>query len=146
MTWPIATRPPYWNSSRALADVIEIHAVGGRAEIEMHVDVDVELARHLEDAVDLAVRIAVGIGRGADHAAAAVERLDHQLVGAGIVEQPLLRKDADLEIDRPGVFLDQRQHAFEPAQPDAGIDLEMRAHVRRAVAGSPFSSVRLARA
>ena len=87
----------------------------------------------LEHAVDLAVRIAVGIGRGADHRAAALERRDHQLVGAGIVEQALLREDADLDVDRPLVFVDQRQHAFEPAQADAGIDLELRAHVRRAV-------------
>src|SRR5262249_17401800 len=57
----------------------------------------------------------------------------HQLVGAGIVEQALLRKDADLDVDRPFVFVDQWPHAFEAAQPDAGIDLELGAHVGRAV-------------
>ena len=133
VTWPMATRPPYWNSSRAPADMIEVHAVGGRAEIEMHVDVDVVFARQLEDAVDLARRIGVDIGRAADHAAAAIERFDHQLVGAGIVEQPFLRKDADLKVDRPGIFLDQRQHALEAAQADAGIDFQMRAHMGRAL-------------
>ena len=80
----------------------------------------------------------VGIGRGADHRSAAPERLDHQLVGAGIVEQALLREDADLEVDRPLVLLDQRPHAFQPAQADAGIDLELRAHVRRAVEDRPL--------
>ena len=117
----------------APAEVIEIHALGRRAEIQVHVDVDVVVARQLEDAVDPAGRIAVGIGRAADHAAAAVERRDHELVGAGIVEESLLRKHADLEIDRPGILLHQRQHAFEPAQPDAGIDFKMRAHVGRAL-------------
>src|SRR5262249_59212017 len=55
----------------APADVLQIHVVGGRAEVEVHVDVGVELARHGEHAVDLPARIAVGVGRGADHAAAA---------------------------------------------------------------------------
>ena len=72
---------------------------------------------------------AVDIRRATDGAAAALERLDHQFVGAGIVEQTFLREHADLQVDRPGIFLDQRQHAFEPAQADAGIDLEMRAHM-----------------
>ena len=99
----------------------------------MHVDIDVELARDREDAVDLPVRARIRVGRGADHAAAVAQRLDHQLVGAGIVQQPFLRKDADLDVDRPSVFFDQLAYAFEPAQSDAGIDLELRAHMRRAV-------------
>ena len=118
---------------RALADMLEVHAVGGRAEIEMQVDVDVEFARDFEDAVDLAGRIAVDIGRTADGAAAAIERFHHQLIGAGIVEQSLLRKHANLQIDRPGIFLDQRQDAFEAAQADARIDLQMRAHMSGAL-------------
>ena len=48
-------------------------------------------------------------------------------------------------IDGPFIFFDQRQHAFEPAQPDDRIDLEMRAHVGGAVEDA-FSSVRVARA
>ena len=99
----------------------------------MHVDVDVVVARQFEDAVDLARRIAVDIGRAADHAAAALEPLDQKFVGAGIVEQAFLRKHAKLQVDRPGIFLDQRQHAFEPAQADARIDLDMGAHVRGAL-------------
>ena len=99
----------------------------------MHVDVDVELTRHFEHAVYLPFRIGVGIGSGADDLAAALERLHHQLIGAGIVEQPFLREDADLDVDRPLVLVDQRQHPFQAAQADAGIDLELRAHVRRAV-------------
>ena len=74
--------------------MLEVHAVGGRAEIEMQVDVDVVFARQFENAVDLAGQIAIDIGRAANGAAAAIERLDHQFVGAGIVEQPFLRKNA----------------------------------------------------
>src|SRR5206468_2354062 len=42
--------------------------------------------------------------------------------------------DADLEVDRPIVLVDQHLRAFEAAQPDLGIDLDMRAHARGTVA------------
>ena len=103
VTWPIATRPPYLYC-RCDADMDHIHAVGCRAEVEMHVDIDIELPRHLKHPIDLAVRVGVGVGRGADHAAAALERLDHELVGTRIVEQPLLRKDADFD-DRWPIYI-----------------------------------------
>ncbi len=67
---------------------------------------------------------------------------DHQLVGAGIVEEAFLREHADLQVDRPGIFLDQRQHAFEAAQPDARIDFKMRAHMRRALQDRLFQRAR----
>ena len=95
----------------------------------MHVDVDVVVARQFKDAVDLARRIRVDIRRAADHPAAALKPLDQEFVGAGIVEQAFLREHAELQVDRPGVFLDERQHAFEPAQADARIDLDMGAHM-----------------
>ena len=59
-------------------------------------------ARDREDARDLAVRIAVGVGAAADQIGALLPGLDQQFLGAGIVSQALLREDADLEIDRPG--------------------------------------------
>ena len=113
----------------AFADMVEVHAVGGRPEIEVHVDVEVVFARQFKDPVDLARRAAVDVRRAADGVAAAIERLDHKLVGAGIVEQTFLREHADLKVDSPGIFLDERHHAFKAAQADAGIDLDMRAHV-----------------
>ncbi len=114
---------------RATADVVHIHAVGRRAEIEMHVDIDSELMRHLEHSIDLAGRVGVGVGRRPDHSTAALQAFDHELVGTRIVEQPLLRKDADFKVDGPGIVLDERQHALEAAQPDDRIDLQMGAHV-----------------
>jgi len=49
-----------------VADILDLHAVRHLGEIEMHVDVDVERVRDLEHAIDVAARIGVGIGRGAD--------------------------------------------------------------------------------
>ena len=49
----------------AVAHVLDGHALGRVAEVEVHVDVDVELARHLEEPVDLPRRVAVGVGRAA---------------------------------------------------------------------------------
>ena len=115
------------------AHLIEVEFVRALAEVEVHVDIDIELASHREHAVDLAGGIAVRIGGGADDAGAAFQRLHHQLVGARIVEQPLLRKDADLQVDRPAVGLDQRQHAVEAPHADAGVDLQVGAHVGRAL-------------
>src|SRR6202035_4723187 len=60
-------------------DMPDIHVVAGGSEIEMHVDVDVELARHLEYTVDLAARIRIRVGCGTDRATTSLKRLDHQL-------------------------------------------------------------------
>ena len=86
----------------------------------MHVDVDVELARQLEDALDLAGAVGVVARRAADHLGAALQRLDQQFVGAGIVGQAFLREHADLDVDRPLVVGDQRLHASKPRMPMPG--------------------------
>ena len=51
----------------ALAHVLDGHALRRIAEVQVHVDIDVELERHLEEAVDLAGRIGIGVGRAAHH-------------------------------------------------------------------------------
>ena len=48
---------------------------------------------------------------------------------APVEVQAFLREDANLQIDRPVILLKKRQHPFKPAQADAGIDFEMRAHM-----------------
>ncbi len=48
----------------------------------MKVDVDIEAARDLEDARDLSVRIAVGIGAAADQVGTRLAGRDQQLLGA----------------------------------------------------------------
>ena len=103
------------------------------AEVEMHVDIDVVFARQLEHAADLAGAIGVIAGRSADDLCAAPQAIDHQLLGAGIVGQAFLRKYAQLDVDRPFIFVNQRLHAFKTAHADAGIDLHMGPHARRAM-------------
>ena len=68
-----------------IADQQGVELLGRGAAVEMHVDVDVEFARHLEDAADLSGPVGVVVGRRADHGGARLERGHHQRVGAGIV-------------------------------------------------------------
>ena len=116
-----------------LADEVNIHVLGRIADIEMNVDVDIEFASELEDPPDLAGMIGVIARRAADRLGAALQCRDQQLVGAGIIGQPVLRENADLDVDRPAVIGDQRLHGFEAAHSVAGIDLDLGAHARRPV-------------
>src|SRR5262245_10648960 len=68
------------------AHIEKIEVIGIGSEIEVHVDVDVEGTGDLKNTIDLPVRIRVRVGRSAYDRAAALERRNHQLVGAGIVE------------------------------------------------------------
>ena len=113
----------------AVADVLDGHAIRGVAEVEVHVDIHVELARHLEQTIDLSRRIAVGVGRAANDVAAPLQALDHELVGSGVVQQTLLRKDADLQIHGPLVLVDQRLDAIQAPQAHHRIHLQVGAHV-----------------
>src|SRR5260370_40503754 len=73
------------------------------------------------------------IGPTADQVAAVAQGGDQKLLGAGIVGEPLLRKDADRKIDRPGVVALERLDRLKAAQSDARIDLDMGPHPRGAV-------------
>ena len=116
------------------ADIFDLHAVSGLGEIEMHVDLGIVFARDGEDAIDLAARVAVEIRRRADRARAAAQALDQQLVGAGIVDQPLLRKHAEFDIDAPGVVTRQLLDRVEADHADTRIELDMGAHMHGTVA------------
>ena len=61
------------------------------------------------------------------------EGLAHQLFGPRIVGEPFLRKHADLEVHRPAVRVGEPLDRVEPGEADAGVDLDVRAHMRRAV-------------
>ena len=121
-----------------LADQIDVQVVRRVADVEMHVDVDVELAGDLEDTPDLAVLVLVVARRATDQLGAALEALDHQFLGAGIAGEAFLREHADLDVDRPFVVVDQRLNAVEAAHADAGIDLKLRAHAGYAVLDAFF--------
>ena len=92
----------------------------------MHVDVDVELARKREDALDLSSRIAVIAGRAADDFCAALEPFDEQLLRSWVVRQTLLRKHAD-SMSMAQVIGDQRD-GLKAAHADAGIHFHLGAH------------------
>lgn len=74
------------------ADLLHRHAGGVEVEIEVEVDIDVEALCDLEDARDLAMRVAVGIGAATDQIGALFASLDQQFLRAGIVQQALLGK------------------------------------------------------
>ena len=118
--------------------MLDGHTLGGMTEIEMHIDVDIELTRLFEDPVDLAGRHAVHIGCAADHPAATLQAFDDQFIGARQVEQAVLGKDADVDIDGPFVFVDQRQDALEGSQANDRVDLQMGAHMGRALQDGLF--------
>ena len=50
-----------------MAYVVQVEVAAGGTEIQVHVDIDVELTSYLEDTVDLAVGVAVGVGSCSHH-------------------------------------------------------------------------------
>jgi hypothetical protein len=90
----------------------------------------------------LAGTIGVIARRAADRPGAAAQPLDEQGVGAGTIGQPILREDADLDIDRPAIIRNQRLDRVEAAHADRRIDLDLGAHPRRSVEDALFESVR----
>ena len=115
------------------ADFVQMAPGRVEVEVEMKIDVDVEFPREIENAREMRIRVGVGIGAAADHLAAVAQRLHQQLFAAGIIGQAFLRKDAEREVERPGIVALQRLHGLEAAQADAWIDLDMGAHAGRAV-------------
>ena len=84
------------------------------------------------------MRIAVGIRTAADEVCALFARRDEKLLGARIVEQPFLRKNADFDVDRPGVVLLEPSDGAESFESYARVDLDMRAHAHGALQDRPF--------
>jgi hypothetical protein len=115
------------------ADEMDVHCLGRVADIEVDIDVDVEFAGELKDPPDLTGMVGVVSRRAADNSGAAFQRFGQQLLGAGIIGQPVLRKNADFDVDGPPIIGSQRLHSLKSAQPDSGIDLDLGAHSRRAV-------------
>ena len=54
-------------SFRQLADQVDIHIVGGRTDVEMDIDINVELAREFKDAMNLSRMVGIVTGRAADN-------------------------------------------------------------------------------
>src|SRR5882724_2493412 len=77
--------------------------------------------------------IGVVTGRAADDLRAALQAFDQESLGSWIVGEPFLGEDADLEIDRPAVVIDDRLYGLEPAHAYSGINLNLSSHASRAV-------------
>src|SRR3954453_16144892 len=86
------------------ADFVEVHARGVKIEIEMKIDVEIEATRDVKDTRDLTMWVAVSVGASADQVRAGIARGNQQFVRAWIVQQPFLRKHADLKVDCPRVI------------------------------------------
>src|SRR5579864_6007393 len=114
-----------------VANEVNVHGVRSVTDIEMHVDVDVELARKRKDALDLTGMVRIIAGGAADNLSAAFEPLHQQFFGPSVVGQAFLREHADLDLDRPFVVVDQRHYGIEPTHPDPGIKLDLRSHACR---------------
>src|SRR5579872_1217969 len=115
------------------ADIFDLHALRGFGEIEMHIDFRIELARDRKNAIDLLARVGVEIGHRPDRARTAAQPLDQKLFRTGIVGHSLLRKDADFDVDAPGIIAGELFDRLQPDQADAGIELHMGTHPHRAV-------------
>ena len=94
----------YYNAAAALVFVgklpheMDIHRIGRVADVEMHIDVGVELARQLKNAADLTWPIFI-VARGATYDFdATLESFDQKRVSTGITDQSFLRKYADLDV------------------------------------------------
>ena len=141
---PIATRPPHLYVSVSSHTSTE-SSCSGEVPKSRCMSMSTSNSRAISNTRRIcAGMVGVVVRRRADRLRATLEAFDHQFVGARIVGEALLRHHAELDVDRPLVFVDQRLHALEPAHADQRIDLDMRAHARRAVLDAALQ--RLARA
>ena len=114
------------------ADEVEIHVVRHIAEVDVQIDIGIIALRQFEDAAELSRPIGVGARRSADDPDPALESRDQELVGFRTIGEALFGKYADLDIDQRGEVAYGAPNAFEPAQIDDRIELDMGAHPRRA--------------
>ena len=133
VTCPTATRPPQPNSSvlRQTYSICMPCVVSARSRC---MSISTSKSRAMAKMRSIWPRgSAVEIGRGADRACAPAQALDQQFLGAGIIGEPLLRKDAEFDIDRPGVIARKLLDRLEPDHADARIEFDMGAHMHGAL-------------
>ena len=121
-----------------IGDEVGVEAGGIVAGIDVHVDIDIEPPRQLENAVDLAGVIEVVVGRRADHMSTHLQPLDQGGIGRRRRRQSLLREDAEFEIDRPGVVFRQLLQRLDALDAHWCIDLDVGADACRPVLEAAF--------
>ena len=117
---------------------VRIEASGIVAGIDMHIDVDIEAPRQLEDTLDLPGMIDVVVGRSTDHACAHFQALDQSGIGSGRICEALLREDANLEVNCPRVLLGELQQGLDTFHADGRVDFGVRTDARRAMFDAAF--------
>src|SRR5689334_10137202 len=90
--------------SRVPAHFVKMHPGRIDIEIEVKIDIEIEVARDPENAPDMCLWLRIGVRATADQIGAGATGFDQKLVRSRIVEQALLRKDANLKVDRPGII------------------------------------------
>ena len=86
----------------------------------MEVDAQIKAAGNGEDARDMLEGLGVRVGAAADQVGARLAGSDQQLFGARVVEETLLRENADLQVDRPRITARQFAHGMKALRPTRG--------------------------
>ena len=124
----------------ALERLVRHHLQGPHAAVvglvDMHVDVAVEpLCKVEAQAHVLALRglISLPVRHSAHHMRAQLERRLHQLVGARVAQQALLRKRDRLHVGDVRAVRCRREHALQRHELADRVDVDMRPKPRRAL-------------
>src|SRR3569833_3259780 len=113
--------------------LLDMHPGWIEVKVEVKIDVNIEAVGKVEDTRDLTARIVVGVRTSTDQVRSFFASLGQQFVRALMVQQSFLGKHANLQIDRPGKIMFQPLDGAEAAQADARVDLNMSAHMHRAL-------------
>ena len=97
-------------------------------EVGVEVGVHAKFNREIEHDVDVPVRVGVVVRHAAHQIGAGPQRLTQEGLGTGGLQNPLLGKGAELQVDRRGVLALQRGEGLEAHQPNDRIDLRVAPH------------------
>src|SRR5580693_8734966 len=122
---------------REFDHIVDVQMLGGRTDIEMHIDIDIEFSSKLKNTQDLRSRVGIVPWSGADYICASPQTLDDQLFRSWQIRQPVLRKHANLNVGRPSIVRGQFLDGVEAAHPDDRIDFDVRSDMR----GSPHQAL-----
>ncbi len=122
----------------------ELHPIEVFGHVQVEVDIHVEPAGKLEDTVDLAAGIDVGVRRATDQFRPALQRLVQELLGLGLISHALLGEYANLDVDDGCVVGTQLLDSLEPRKPTVGSTSTC-VRIRVVPDATQLSSVRAAR-
>ena len=112
---------------------MNVHAVNGRADIQVDIHIHVVVPRQFKNAPDLASMVRIITRRAANDCGAVLQGRDNVCVGLRRVGPALLGKDTNFDIDGPTVVHRQLFQCLEPAQAHVGVQLYMGPHMAGSV-------------